>query len=163
MEPCFIQGIPQIIEIGPENFQVYAKEILEIERASFPSPWSYNAFKSETQKSVSHLWVLISDGTVAGYICFWIMEREIQLLNLAVHPEKRGNRFGKFLLTRMIEKGIDQGVNNIWLEVRPSNSWARNLYKKMGFFEIGRRPKYYSETNEDAIMMSLKLADTEAL
>ena len=155
MEPGSLQGMPQILEIGPEDFTVYAEEILAIERVSFPTPWSYNAFKSETQKKVSNLWVLISDGILAGYICFWVMEREIQLINLAVHPEKRGNRFGRFLLTKMIEKGIDQGVNNIWLEVRPSNSWARNLYKKMGFFEIGRRPRYYYETNEDAIMMSL--------
>lgn len=155
--------MPQIIEIGPENFPVYAEEILEIEKASFPSPWSFNAFKAETEKHISHLWVLISDAIVAGYICFWILEREIQLLNLAVHPEKRGNRFGQLLLTKMIEKGAIDGVTNIWLEVRPSNSWARDLYKKMGFLETGIRPKYYSETNEDAIMMSLELPDAGGL
>jgi len=152
--------MPHFIEIGPENFPVYAEDILEIERAAFPSPWSFNAFKAETEKDVSHLWILVSDSIVAGYICFWIQEMEIQLMNLAVHPERRGHHFGKLMLTRMIETGISKGVRNIWLEVRPSNLWARNLYREIGFFEVGIRPNYYSETNEDAIMMSLELPET---
>jgi ribosomal-protein-alanine N-acetyltransferase len=151
--------MPDLLEIGPDNFPVYAEEILEIERASFPSPWSYNAFRAETEKSVSHLWVLTSEGRVSGYICFWLLESEIQLINIAVRPESRRNHLGQFLLARMIEEGLSKGVNNIWLEVRRSNSAARNLYSRMGFLEIGIRPKYYSETNEDAIMMSLGLPD----
>ena len=62
---------------------------------------------------------------------------------------------GQFLLTRMIEKGISEGVKNAWLEVRPSNLSARNLYKQLGFRETGIRPNYYPETKEDAILMSL--------
>lgn len=150
--------MPHLVEIGPGNFPVYAEDILDIERASFPSPWSANAFKAETEKHISHLWALISNGMVAGYICFWMLENEIQLINLAVHPEKRGNCFGQFLLTRMIKKGVSKGIRHIWLEVRPSNSGARSLYKKMGFIETGIRPKYYSETKEDAIVMSLKFS-----
>jgi len=155
--------MPHIIEIGPDNFSVYAEEILEIENASFPSPWSINAFKAETEKHISHLWVLISETTVSGYICFWLLETEIQLINLAVHPKKRGIRLGQFLLTRMIEKGVSERIKNVWLEVRPSNCGARNLYKKMGFHEAGIRPKYYSESNEDAILMSLALSSSERL
>jgi [ribosomal protein S18]-alanine N-acetyltransferase len=139
------------------NFPVYVEAILEIEKASFSSPWSMNAFKAETENHISNLWVLVSDSIVSGYICFWILENEIQLLNLAIHPEMRGNRLGKFLLTRMIEKGISKGTKNIWLEVRPSNLVARALYKKTGFIEVGIRPGYYSETKEDAILMSLEL------
>lgn len=149
--------MPHLVEIGPGNFPVYAEDILDIERASFPSPWSVNAFKAETEKSISHLWGLISDRIVYGYICFWMMEREIQLINLAIHPEKRGNRFAQFLLTKMIEKGVSEGIKQVWLEVRPSNLGARNLYKKMGFVEAGIRPRYYSETKEDAIIMSLEI------
>jgi len=152
--------MPDLLEIGPDNFPVYAEQILEIERASFPSPWSLNAFRAETEKSISHLWVLSSDGRVSGYICFWILESEIQLINIAVHPERRRSHLGQFLLERMIQEGVSKGVRKIWLEVRRSNSAARNLYSRIGFTEIGIRPKYYSETNEDAVMMSLELPAT---
>jgi [ribosomal protein S18]-alanine N-acetyltransferase len=145
----------QLIEVVPGNFFVYSEQILEIEKASFISPWSIEAFRAETQKPMSHLRVVILNEAVAGYICFWVLEGEIQLLNLAVHPERRGKGLGKFLLTGMIEKGISEGVNNICLEVRPSNLSARNLYKKLGFHETGIRSNYYSETKEDAILMSL--------
>lgn len=149
--------MPELIEISPENFTVYIEEILAIERVSFPTPWSYNAFRLETEKRISKIWVLILNGSVAGYLCFLTVEGEIQLLNLAVHPERRRNRLGWFLLLKLIEKGASEGARHIWLEVRPSNSEARNLYKKMGFIEEGIRPNYYSETGEDAITMSLEL------
>jgi [ribosomal protein S18]-alanine N-acetyltransferase len=152
--------MPDLLEIGPDNFPVYADEILDIERDSFPSPWSFNAFMAETEKSLSHLWVLTSDGRVSGYICFWILGSEIQLLNIAVRPDSRRRRLGRFLLEKMIEEGLSRGVENIWLEVRRSNSAARNLYSRMGFLETGIRPKYYSETNEDAITMTLELQDS---
>ena len=152
--------MPDLLEIGPDNFPVYAEQILEIERASFPSPWSINSFSAEIGKSISHLWVLNSDGRVSGYICFWILENEIQLINIAVHPEKRRNHLGQFLLERMIQEGASKGVKTVWLEVRMSNSAARNLYSRLGFSGIGIRPKYYSETNEDALIMSLELPGT---
>jgi [ribosomal protein S18]-alanine N-acetyltransferase len=153
--------MPELIEIGPENFTIYADRILEIEKASFLSPWSKAAFKAETEKHISHLWVLVSDNAVEGYICFWIVGNEIQILNLAVHPEKRHMGLGQVFLTRMIEMGISEGIKNAWLEVRPSNLSARNLYKKQGFREIGIRPNYYPESKEDAILMSLTLPDGE--
>jgi [ribosomal protein S18]-alanine N-acetyltransferase len=153
--------MPELIEIGPENFPIYADRIIEIENASFLSPWSKSAFRAETEKRISHLWVLSSDEAVDGYICFWIVGNEIQILNLAVHPEKRHEGSGRLLLTRMIEKGISEGIKNAWLEVRPSNASARNLYKKLGFCEAGIRPNYYPETKEDAILMSLELPEKE--
>jgi [ribosomal protein S18]-alanine N-acetyltransferase len=151
--------MPELIEIGPENFQLYEKQIIEIEAASFVSPWSVSAFRAETEKSVSRLWVLISDKTVSGYICFLMVGDEMQLLNLAVHSEKRRQGLGECLLNRMIEKGIAEGIKSIWLEVRPSNMSARNLYKKLGFHEAGIRPNYYPETKENAVVMVLTLPD----
>jgi [ribosomal protein S18]-alanine N-acetyltransferase len=151
----------RLIEVKPDNFSDYIEGILTIEQVSFLSPWSLNAFKSETEKHISHLWVLVTETSVTGYICFWMLEDEIQLINIAVHREKQRNQLGQLLLTRMIEKGVSNGIKNVWLEVRPSNLGARHLYKKMGFIETGRRPGYYSETNEDAILMSLDLSSHE--
>ena len=88
-------------------------------------------------------------------------------MSLAVRPDQRRRGWGRYILTRLIEKGIAEGADKIWLEVRPSNTGARTLYCKGGFREIGRRPGYYTDTHEDAILMSLPLfgrkPDHEAL
>ena len=147
----------RIVKISRERLFVYAEQIIEIENQSFACPWSINAFSAEMKKPVSHLWALIAGNTLRGYICFWMFDSEIQVVNFAVHPMKRGRRLGQLLLTTMIESGISKGLKNVWLEVRPSNLAAKGLYAKLGFHEIGRRPGYYSETNEDAIIMALEL------
>jgi len=151
-----------LVKISPEDFPIYAGQILEIENCSFPSPWGINAFKVEVEKPISHLWALIADKRLVGYICFWMFASEIQVINFAVHPTNRRQRLGLFLLTRMIETGVSKGLKSIWLEVRPSNLAARNLYSKVGFHEVGRRPRYYRETNEDALIMALELSKQES-
>jgi ribosomal-protein-alanine N-acetyltransferase len=98
---------------------------------------------------------------ILGYICFWMFDTEIQIINLAVRPENRRQKLGQSMLKRMIEAGSSNGLRSIWLEVRPSNVPARNLYTKFGFHEAGRRKRYYSDTNEDAIIMMLKLSPQE--
>jgi ribosomal-protein-alanine N-acetyltransferase len=152
-----------LVEISPEDFPVYAEQILEIENRSFPSPWSINAFKGEIRKPISHLWALIADKHLLGYICFWMFDSEIQVINFAVHPTNRRQRLGQFLLTRMIETGVSNGLKSVWLEVRPSNLAARSLYSKVGFHEVGRRPRYYKETNEDALIMALELSKPDGI
>jgi len=147
-----------LVKIDRKDLSFYAEQILEIENSSFPSPWSINAFKGEIDKPISNLWALIADKQILGYICFWMFDNEIQIINFAVHPTNRRQRLGQFLLTRTIEAGVSKGMQSIWLEVRPSNLAARNLYTKVGFHEVGRRTRYYSETNEDAIIMALELS-----
>jgi len=147
-----------LVKIAPEDFPIYAEQILEIENCSFPSPWSINAFNGEIKKPISNLWALIEDKHLVGYICFWMFDNEIQVINFAVHPTNRRQRLGQSLLTRMIETGVSKGLKSIWLEVRPSNLAARSLYSKVGFHEVGRRPRYYKETNEDALIMTLELS-----
>jgi ribosomal-protein-alanine N-acetyltransferase len=150
-----------LVKIAREDFPLYAEQILEIENSSFPSPWSINAFMGEIEKPISNLWALIADNLLLGYICFWMFDSEIHVINLAIHPIKRGQRLGLLLITRIIETGFSKGLKSIWLEVRPSNTAARNLYSKVGFLEVGRRPLYYKETNEDAIIMALELSQQE--
>jgi len=151
-----------IVNITVDNFERYQDEILEIEKSSFPSPWSPHAFREELTRLVSHLWALTIDEHVAGYISFWMFAREIHIMNIAVNSKRRGKGLGRHLLTKMIEEGISKGVNTVWLEVRPSNLMARIMYERAGFEEIGRRPRYYRDTNEDAIVMSLTLCQNEA-
>ena len=152
-----------LVNITAENIHRFLDDILEIERSSFPSPWSSKAFHQETTRRGSHLWALMTEGVFLGYICFWMFSGKIHLMNVAVHPKKRGNGFGSHLLAKMVEAGRSEGAETARLEVRPSNIMARFLYKKIGFKEIGRRPRYYNDTNEDAIVMSMSLLPNEVI
>jgi ribosomal-protein-alanine N-acetyltransferase len=143
-----------LVSVTAENERFYLPQIHEIEKLSFPSPWSLNALKSEIENPISHLWVYEREKALSGYICFWMYDEEVQLLSLAVHPRDRRKRLGHYLLKKMIEMAVSRGVQHIWLEVRPSNLAGKRLYQKLGFEEIYRRPRYYSNT-EDAIVMAL--------
>jgi ribosomal-protein-alanine N-acetyltransferase len=146
-----------LLEVTGENFPIFQWDILEIERNSFPSPWDLCSFSSEIDRSISHFWALLIDEVLKGYICFWIFANETHLMNIAVHPEWRGKGLGEGLLCKMIEVGISKEAKTAWLEVRPSNLVARSLYEKTGFKEVGFRPRYYKETSEGAVIMSLLL------
>lgn len=152
-----------LVSLTAQNMGVYLEGILEIEDLSFPSPWSRNAFIQEIKNPVSHLWVLHEDDSVSGYMVFWMFDSEIQVVDIAVHPGKRGRGFGHLLLRRMIDLGVSKGIRYAWLEVRTSNLAARNLYEKLGFEKVGSRPRYYRDTNEDAIVMGLVLSEREGL
>jgi ribosomal-protein-alanine N-acetyltransferase len=144
-------------ELTQSTLTAFQHDILDIERNSFPTPWSLNAFFTELDRPMSHLWVAQQDGDVRGYICFWIVVREIHLMNLAVHPLWRRKGVGGRLLRKMIEIGTTFRAELAFLEVRPSNSAARIFYSKAGFRETGRRPGYYDDTHEDAIIMAMSL------
>ncbi len=150
-------------DITHDNYHIHLDPILEIENSSFPSPWSQRAFIQEIENPVSHLWALLADDRLVGYICFWMFDREIQLINIAVHPQERGKGMGHLLMTKMIETGFSKGSQYIWLEVRISNLSAKRLYHRLGFEEIGRRRGYYRETKEDAIVMVLSLQQKEGV
>ncbi|MBW1722502.1 MAG: ribosomal protein S18-alanine N-acetyltransferase [Deltaproteobacteria bacterium] len=146
-----------LVRVTRENSGHYLQGILEIEKASFVTPWSREAFHQELLNPVSHLWVLEEDHLLAGYVCFWIHDAFIEVLHIAVRPDKRRRGYGRRLLEEVISTGTDWGVDQVWLEVRESNRPARELYRKMGFEEVGVRPCYYRDTHEDAVSMTLKL------
>ena len=83
----------------------------------------------------------------------------MHLLNLAVRPDQRRRGISRALLSHALERSRNLGVTVAWLEVRPSNTAARNLYKSFGFKEVGRRPGYYDDTKEDAILLALYWED----
>ncbi|MBN1276601.1 MAG: ribosomal protein S18-alanine N-acetyltransferase [Deltaproteobacteria bacterium] len=145
------------IEITKENFHFFQNSIIDIENVSFVSPWTLDSFKRELTNRYSYLWTVTADKELFGYICFWMFAGEIHIMNIAVHPEMRGKGIGKSLLERVIQLGASEGVDKVWLEVRPSNIAAIVLYQGEGFREIARRARYYSDTNEDAIVMLLSL------
>jgi ribosomal-protein-alanine N-acetyltransferase len=148
-----------LLRMTPENVGLYLEGIHEIEALSFASPWSVNAFRQEVNNPVSHLVGLFVDDALEGYVCFWLFKGEVQLVNIAVHPRARGRGLGNCLLREMLEFAASRGTQQVWLEVRVSNGTARRLYEKFGFLEVGKRRRYYTDNNEDAVVMSLILAE----
>lgn len=146
-----------IIEINRKNFKRFQKNILEIEKKSFISPWSLPQFLHELTNPSSYMWGLIDEERVIGYICFWIVRDEIHIMNIAIHPDMRGKGMARLLLDKLIKLAINKNISSIWLEVRPSNRIAINLYERLGFKKVGIRKGYYSDTHEDAIIMALDL------
>jgi len=133
--------------------------IFFIERISFPSPWSSTLFFYELKKPYSRLWVVEEKGRILGYICFWIILDEVHLANIAVAPEHRRRGLASFMLRVMLRYARCRRARRVLLEVRERNRPALALYRKFGFVQDGRRPGYYSDTGEDALLLSLRLSD----
>ena len=139
--------------------------VVEIERASFPSPWSRRAFLYELEQNrVAHLWVGRADGAirskprpVVGYLCVWVIAGEIHVTNLAVHPAWRRQGVARHLLGALLEHYRRDGATRVVLEVRPGNVEARRLYEAFGFREVGLRKGYYFDTGEDALLLEVDL------
>jgi ribosomal-protein-alanine N-acetyltransferase len=132
-------------------------EILAVERQSFSQPWTRAMFQEELAKVPSTLYVYRPGpaGPLRGYLCFWSVAGELQLINIAVHPAHRGTGVGRRLMKFLIEEARRREAEKIFLEVRPSNEPALGLYARLGFEVLYRRPRYYTPENEDALVMSL--------
>jgi ribosomal-protein-alanine N-acetyltransferase len=135
-------------------------EVRTIEALSFSNPWSDNTFRGEMQNtSVSFPMVVVQrpGERVIGYILYWHIQEDVQVNNIAVHPDLRGRGIGEALMRNTIERVRKNGATFVTLEVRPSNTTAVTLYKKLGFEVLGTRKNYYTNPNEDAYLMGLVL------
>ncbi len=134
--------------------------VLALEEATFGDPWHREAFLAEIAGSPHVRWPLVAIGErgLAGYIVAWFISDETQVANLAVAPTKRRRGLARILLDRVLEEARARGCVHVHLEVRPSNTPARSLYRSFGFRPVGRRRHYYADTGEDALVMRLDLA-----
>jgi [ribosomal protein S18]-alanine N-acetyltransferase len=134
--------------------------VLAIEKRSFPNPWHESTFRGEIQHLPISFPLVIVHATldkVIGYIVFWLIGEEVQINNVAVHPDFRRLGIAEQVLRQVIEQARWKGVNFIALEVRPSNRGALGLYKKIGFRMLGVRKKYYTNPAEDAFVLGLHI------
>jgi len=145
MRPCEIRNI------SPPDLP----QILEIENACFPSPWSLESFKAELKKEYSMTVCAVDGDQIAGFLIAWLLFDEIHIANLAVHPKQRRRGIGELLVQYLLDRS--EGYNWIALEVRESNRSAKKLYEKLGFRRKGIRRNYYVNEIEDAIIMQKDL------
>jgi ribosomal-protein-alanine N-acetyltransferase len=139
--------------------------VTAIENASFAVPWPEAAFLEEMRGRHGRCMVLrrarASRGAIAGYICFWILEGELIINNVAIAPAHRRRGLARRLLTHAFDAGRAAGCRMAYLEVRPSNRAALALYAAFGFTVISRRRGYYSDNQEDALVMRAPLKALE--
>jgi ribosomal-protein-alanine N-acetyltransferase len=134
--------------------------VQEIEALSFSNPWSDATFRGEIQnKGISFPMVIVRppDGRVVGYIMYWQIRDEVQINNVAVHPDFRGKGIGDAAMRLVLKEVGEKGATFATLEVRVSNAAAVRLYEMLGFKILGMRKGYYTNPVEDAYVMGLVL------
>jgi ribosomal-protein-alanine N-acetyltransferase len=134
--------------------------VMEIERLSFSNPWHETTFRGEIQNTpISYpvVAVGIPDGRVLGYIIYWKIHDDVQVNNIAVHPDGRRLGLGEAMMRHVLDHVRAEGAVFVSLEVRVSNAAARKLYEKLGFEFYGLRKDYYTNPDEDAVVLGLQL------
>jgi ribosomal-protein-alanine N-acetyltransferase len=138
--------------------------VIDLDHQSFSLPWPERSFRFEvTENQASRCWVAEVDGQVAGMIVVWLIVDEAHVATIATHPDFRRQGLAKRLLAHALRLLIDEGAHTSFLEVRESNLAAREMYRKFGYEETGRRRRYYSDNDEDAILMNLNSLEPEHL
>ena len=141
-------------------------DVLAIEQESFSEPWTRGMFEAELMGNPFGRFLgafchseMPPAKRLLGYICYWVVFDELRLMNLAVQPDHRRQGIASHLVRHAVEEGITQGTIRALLEVRAGNRLAQKLYETLGFQQYGRRRSYYTNPDEDAILMQLQLAE----
>ena len=135
-------------------------QVMEIERASFPTPWSRGSFEVEITRNPNAFYIVAElEGKVIGFAWMWVTAGEGHITNIAVHPKFRRCGLGELLVVSLIERCIAERAKGVILEVREHNLAAQELYRKCGFVQVGKRKHYYLDTGEDALVLYLSGLD----
>lgn len=134
-------------------------QVMQIERRVFPQAWSSGIYERElTANPWSHYYVIRSEQSayppLLAYGGVWQMDVSAHIPTIAVHPHYQGRHLGGYLLAYLLIQGYNLGCSEATLEVRVSNVTAQHLYQRLGFEVVGRRPHYYTDNYEDALIMS---------
>lgn len=131
----------------------HVEQVAQLEQACFADPWSERSISSEITNPLS-LWIVACDGdAVVGYVGSQSVVGEADMMNLAVSAQYRRQSIAQRLVTALEEKLSAFGVRSLTLEVRDSNVPAIALYNKLGYVQVGRRPNYYHNPKEDALIL----------
>ncbi len=143
--------------------EAHIAQIAALEKQCFSDPWSEVSVRSELSNPLSDWLVAEEDGKLIGYVGSQSVAPEADVMNLAVAPEWRKKGIGRALMKALIEQLHSRGITALFLEVRISNLPAQNLYRGLGFVEVGRRPKYYVNPTEDALILRKELTDADTV
>lgn len=127
--------------------------IARIERKSFTTPWNTQAYVTEIANPAAVYLVATWNDTVIGYGGLWVIMDEAHITTIAVDPTYRGRKIGERILIEMLLASQKKGATRATLEVRETNDAAQKLYEKYGFEWVALRKGYYSDNNENAVIM----------
>ncbi|MBA4179545.1 MAG: ribosomal-protein-alanine N-acetyltransferase [Anaerolinea sp.] len=129
--------------------------VVEVERSAFGHNWPATAFERElTQNRMARYVVLDTGSEIAGFGGIWLMVDEAHVVTVAVPPRYRRHGLGRLIVHGLVQLAQCEGMLDATLECRVSNTAARALYARYGFYEVGLRPRYYQDTQEDAVVMT---------
>lgn len=131
----------------------HVSQVAALERVCFSDPWSESSVAGELANPLSLWLVAMEDGQLAGYVGSQSVMGESDMMNLAVDPAFRRQGVGQSLVGALIEALDRRGNHCLSLEVRASNAPALALYQNLGFAQVGRRPNYYRNPKEDALIL----------
>ena len=151
---------PESVEFGPAS-PAEIERLTEIESGN-KAGWSREAFASELKNESPSLFVLKAGGRVVGFICIRRTGPEVDIVNVAVDPGSRRHGHGRSLLQSLLGDPAFRGVERVFLEVREGNEAARSLYRGLGFREVQRRPRFYRDPVEDALVLTLDVSHLNA-
>ena len=131
--------------------------IVEIERASYSTPWRRSTFEGLLRRSDTDLIGATLDGRLVGYAVTWTILDQAELGNVAVAPDARKRGLGRMLVRGALRRAEARGARECYLEVRQSNATAQRIYRGLGFLPVGVRRRYYADPIEDAVVMRARL------
>jgi ribosomal-protein-alanine N-acetyltransferase len=130
--------------------------VAELDKLSFTLPWPERSYRFELMDNpASRCWVIEDDKKIVGMIVAWMLVDEAHVATIATHPEHRRQGIASKLLTYALRYMSKEGAVTSFLEVRESNHAAQEMYRQFGYEAVGRRKRYYKDTDEDAILMTL--------
>ena len=131
--------------------------VVAIDQGAFSLPWPESSYRHEVHDNTAARCFVVEDDDheVVAMIVSWIIVDELHIATFATHLEHRRKGIGSQLLTVALADARAGGARRAFLEVREGNLAAQEMYRKFGFIVTGRRPKYYRDNGEDAILMTL--------
>ena len=127
--------------------------VASIDQRCYPMPWQTSTYATELSNPCATYLVARVGGRIVGYAGMWVIMDEAHITTLAVDPEHRGRGHAARLLLALIDRAIQSGAGRSTLEVRQGNRVARHLYRKFGFADTAVRKCYYTDNQENAIVM----------
>jgi ribosomal-protein-alanine N-acetyltransferase len=132
-----------------------------IDVLSFSMPWPERSYQFEINENpVARAWVAEKDGRVVAMLVLWLIVDEAHVATIASLPDYRRKGIGEQILIAALAAARSEGARRAFLEVREGNQAAQAMYRKYGFEVTGRRPRYYKDNNEDALLMTREKLET---
>ena len=140
------------MEVVPMR-RCHVPQVAALEKACFSAPWSEQSVAGELSNPLSVWLVCVEKDRVLGYVGSQTVLGETDMMNVAVSPDARRRGIGEKLILELVERLKERDSHCLTLEVRASNAPAIALYEKLGFTQVGRRPNYYRNPKEDALIL----------